>query len=182
MLSLWSRRLPLLLLANLLSAASHARAQAPTDTLSAILVGSTETTELRIIYSRDVPDPIRLRSNLPLLIGGKKIPAGECELRTVTTPDGAHLVVAEVERDGAGSLVREAVLALVPLLESPRPPCRSGLEVRIRSQRHAADTVRVVHQSTWKVNRFVKEIVPGTTSTLTIEVGDRSFSASIGAR
>jgi len=177
-----SRRLPLLLLANLLAIESRVSAQAPTDTVNAILVGPTETAELRITYSRGAADPIRVRSNLPLLIGGRKIPTGEYELRTVTTPDGAHLVVAEVERDGAGIVVREAVLAQVPLLESPRAQGRSGIEVRIRSQRHAADTVRVVHQRTWEVTRVIKEIVPGTTSTLTIEVGDRGYSASIGAR
>ena len=46
----------------------------------------------------------------------------------------------------------------------------------------AADTVRVVHQRTYEVTRVIKEFVPGTTWTLTIEIGDRSYSASIGAR
>jgi hypothetical protein len=182
MLPLWSRRAPLLLLAIICGASSPALAQAPTDTVDAILVGRKETAQLRITYSRAVPELIHLRTTLTVLIGGKTIPAGSYQLRTETTSKGAHLAVVEVATEPGGTMGREAVVAQVPLVVVARAPGRSGLEVRIRSQRHAADTVRVVHQSTWKVNRVIKEIVPGTTSTLTIEVGDRSFSASIGAR
>lgn len=182
MLPLWSRRTPLLLLAITFGAYSPARAQAPTDTVDAILVGPKETAQLRITYARELPVPMRLNSSLPLLIGGKKIPAGSYQLRMATTKDGTQLVVAEVETDSAGRVMHEAVRALVPLVEVARAPGRTGLEVRIRSQRHAADTVRVVHQRTYEVTRVIKEFVPGTTWTLTIEVDDRSFSASIGAR
>lgn len=182
MLPLRSRRSLLLLLATMLLASSPAQAQAPTDTVDAILVGRTETAELRITYARELHVPMRLSSNLPLRIGGKKIPAGSYQLRLATTKDGTQLVVAEVETDSAGRVMREAVRALVPLVEVARAPGRTGLEVRIRSQRHAADTVRVVHQRTYEVTRVIKEFVPGTTWTLTIEVDDRSFSASIGAR
>jgi hypothetical protein len=163
-----------------LSNHTTAHAQAVPDTVEAILVGRTETAQVRIIYGGDAP--IVLETTLPLRVGGAKIPAGRFELRVDASGAEAIVVVLKAVKGEDGKTVGEEVYARESLrvTSTGGNPARVG--VRIQSQRHAEDTVRTISQSRAGLNRTIREIVPGTTWTLVILSGGTTYTVAIAAR
>jgi hypothetical protein len=175
-----SRRVAGLLLAGALSPGMQASAQAVRDSVEATLVGRTETAQVRIRYGSDAP--IELESTLPLQLGAAAIPAGRLELRIDTTGAEAVLVVVRATKGQDGNTVSEAVYAKVPMRVTSTGADPRVFVIRVLSQRHAEDTVRIVSQSRAEVNRMIREVVPGTTSTLHIIRGGSTHSVAISAR
>jgi hypothetical protein len=192
-------RFPLALL--LFSAIPHTLpAQSPRDTVHAVLVGKTETAQLSISFTRSVPyrdmawgtegmpiapglgEPVILESTLPILLGSKRVPAGRHEFRVVADGATRALVVVDVAVNAAGEVLRSAELVRAPVSVTALDVGIAGLDVQVRSVRHAMDTVRAASQSRPGMNRIIREVVPGTRHTLVLQVGKIVMSVPISAR
>jgi|CXWL01.1.fsa_nt_gi hypothetical protein len=188
-------RFPIVMLVAL-STAPTLSAQSPRDTVTATLVGPRETAEIAIDYvakvprhtmpwsSNDVPidpglgEPIYLRTTLPLRFDGTEVPAGRYRLMTVRSGLGPTLVIQVVREDSA--VVRTA--ARVPMDVTELDHSNGALAIQVRTTRLREDVIAVVDRSTPQMTRISKEISPGSTRSLVIQVGKYLMRVPIAAR
>lgn len=187
-------RFPIVMLAALCATPTIA-AQSPRDTLTSVIVGRRETAEIAIDYVPKVPrhtvpwgesgapihpglgEPIYLRTTLPLRFDGTEVPAGRYQLMTVL---GAMptLVVQAVAEDGTAA----STVVRVPMEVTELERSNGALAVQVRTTRVGEDVVQIVDRSTPRMTRLSKEIAPGTTKALVIQLGKHLMRVPISAR